>query len=111
MIRAIWTIHVRAGRRTIVPIAEINPQRRGSLTCNLAEVTYQSRVVKRGPTPNGLSDTDRGVRTASPYFDDLHTLALTIGVAVLSLWMLLLHTPSGAALNAEQIILMPYWGS
>ena len=44
-------------------------------------------------------------------FDDLHTLILTMSVAVLSLWILLLRTPSGDLLNAEQIILMPYWGT
>jgi hypothetical protein len=44
-------------------------------------------------------------------FDDLHTLVLTMGAAVLSLWILLLRTPSGAVLNAEEIILMPYLGA
>jgi hypothetical protein len=44
-------------------------------------------------------------------FDDLHTFVLVMGLAVLSLWILLLRTPSGDLLNAEQIILMPYWGT
>jgi hypothetical protein len=43
-------------------------------------------------------------------FDDLHTFVLVMGLAVLSFWILLLRTPSGAVLDAEQIILMPYWG-
>jgi hypothetical protein len=43
-------------------------------------------------------------------FDDLHTLVLMMGVAVLSLSILLFRSPSGDVLNAEQIILMPYWG-
>jgi hypothetical protein len=43
-------------------------------------------------------------------FDDLHTIVLIMGMAVLSLSILLFRSPSGAVLNAEQIILMPYWG-
>jgi hypothetical protein len=43
-------------------------------------------------------------------FNDVNTLVLIMGVAVLSLWILLLRTPSNAVLTAEQISLMPYWG-
>ena len=37
-------------------------------------------------------------------------MVLMMGVAVLSLSILLFRSPSGDVLNAEQIILMPYWG-
>jgi hypothetical protein len=43
-------------------------------------------------------------------FRDIHTLILMLGVAVLSLCILLVRMPSGAVLSAEEISLMPYWG-
>jgi hypothetical protein len=43
-------------------------------------------------------------------FNDVHTLILILGAAVLSLCILLVRMPSGAVVTAEEISLMPYWG-
>jgi hypothetical protein len=56
------------------------------------------------PTPTEASKPE------AVNFNDVHTLILILGAAVLSLCILLVRMPSGAVVTAEEISLMPYWG-
>jgi hypothetical protein len=71
---------------------------------------YESRVCKEVLHQMDYLTPTEAAEPQTLNFDDLHTLVLMMGVAVLSLSILLFRSPSGDVLNAEQIILMPYWG-